>query len=160
MSNSLTHGGSASAEMPRYLCHKQVWALKVARVEGCTIFPADAGYAPFDVTPDLYLRYTPTVGDYYVVYADGYKSFSPAKAFTEGYVPEPLPLNFQDRVRAEAVELEEKLKKLLSFQHTETFLALPLAERNCLLAQAAAMSDYSNCLSERIQNFESAHAVG
>ena len=28
---------------------------------------------------------TPRVGGYYVVYADGYKSFSPATAFEEGY---------------------------------------------------------------------------
>ena len=30
-------------------------------------------------------KHNPEVGGYYVVYEDGYKSFSPAKAFEEGY---------------------------------------------------------------------------
>jgi hypothetical protein len=72
-------------EMPRYQSHKEVHALKINKVEGCEITPADGRYAPFMVEPEMYLRYTPTAGDYYVVYADGYKSFSPGKAFEEGY---------------------------------------------------------------------------
>lgn len=76
---------NAAIEMPRYKSHKTVWALKIAKVAGCTITPADPGYAPFEVDPSLYLRYTPTTGDYFVQYEDGYKSFSPAKAFEEGY---------------------------------------------------------------------------
>jgi hypothetical protein len=75
----------AAAEMPRYQSHKKVWALKIADVTGCTITPADEGYAPFVVEPEMYLRYTPVTGDYFVQYEDGYKSFSPAKAFEEGY---------------------------------------------------------------------------
>ena len=76
---------AAQREMPRYQCHKKVHALKIADVTGCTITPADEGYAPFEVDPAMYSRYTPVTGDYYVVYDDGYKSFSPAKAFEEGY---------------------------------------------------------------------------
>jgi hypothetical protein len=30
-------------------------------------------------------KHAPEVGGYYVVYADGYKSYSPAKAFEDGY---------------------------------------------------------------------------
>ena len=30
-------------------------------------------------------RYRPIEGDFLVLYADGYQSFSPAKAFLEGY---------------------------------------------------------------------------
>ena len=30
-------------------------------------------------------RYMPKPGDYFVVYDDGYESYSPAKAFEEGY---------------------------------------------------------------------------
>ncbi len=37
--------------------------------------------------PKMFARYTPVVGDYYVVYDDGYASISPAKAFEEGYSP-------------------------------------------------------------------------
>lgn len=72
-------------EMPRYKCHKVVHALKIADVTGETITPADPGYAAFTVDPKLFLRFTPSAGDYYVVYEDGYASFSPAQAFEQGY---------------------------------------------------------------------------
>jgi hypothetical protein len=81
-------------EMPRYLCHKKVWALKIADIkwkdvgEGrgtATITPTEKGYAPFDVDFKYMTKHQPQVGGYYVVYDDGYKSFSPAKAFEEGY---------------------------------------------------------------------------
>ena len=91
----------AQREMPKYRCHKEVWALKIAflapscgdRVAGpneetdggmiCT--PADAGYTPFKLNPDFVRKYSPKAGGYYVVYKDGYKSFSPADAFEDGY---------------------------------------------------------------------------
>ena len=86
----------AAVEMPRYKCHKEVWALKIAELQDPTkpdcesdgsrvIVPADAGYAPFRVDRDYVHKHKPQVGGYYVVYDDGYKSFSPAKAFEEGY---------------------------------------------------------------------------
>lgn len=91
---------SDEREMPLYNCHKQVRALKIwsidfdhykAKVENretdgsATITPAEKGYAPFKV-PYLYVRdHKPEVGGYYVVYKDGYRSYSPAKAFEEGY---------------------------------------------------------------------------
>ena len=89
--------GVAYVEMPRYLCHKKVWALKIAAIkrdgagedresDGSAIFtPAEVRYAAFRVGADFMCRHKPEVGGYYVVYDDGYKSFSPAKAFEEGY---------------------------------------------------------------------------
>ena len=86
--------------MPRYQCHKKVWALKIesivfdagiAHLENretdgsATITPADPGYAPFKVDHEYVRKHKPEAGGYYVVYLDGYKSFSPAKAFEEGY---------------------------------------------------------------------------
>lgn len=47
--------------------------------------PADEGYAPFEVSPEYIGKHSPVTGGYYVVYADGYISYSPAKAFEEGY---------------------------------------------------------------------------
>ena len=91
---------STEQEMPRYKCHKEVWALKIgkihldqedARQEGrdtdghATITPEESGYAPFRVDAEYMRKHKPVVGGYYVVYADGYKSFSPAKAFDGGY---------------------------------------------------------------------------
>lgn len=78
-------------EMPRYKSHKTVWALKIAKVDhnsetsyGAMLTPAEAGFAPFEVSAEYIAKHNPQEGGYYVVYADGYKSFSPAKAFEEG----------------------------------------------------------------------------
>jgi hypothetical protein len=76
---------SAQREMPKYVSHKQVWALRIKSIDGFTITPEDAGYAPFEVDGQYLAKHVPHVGGYYVVYADGYKSFSPAKAFEDGY---------------------------------------------------------------------------
>jgi len=81
----------ASAEMPRYKCHKEVWALKLSGVapvnqDGTNwLYPEDKRYAGFLVSAEYMQKHKPTVGGYYVVYADGYKSFSPADAFEDGY---------------------------------------------------------------------------
>lgn len=80
-------------EMPRYISHKQVWALEISAIEpACgeriTVHFKDAGYAPVALPTEMWSRYQPIPGDFYVVYADGYKSFSPRKAFLEGYTPE------------------------------------------------------------------------
>ena len=87
-------------EMPRYRCHKEVWALKIrdivpdseqATAEGretdgsATIIPDEEGYAPFKVPREYVAKHSPRKGGYYVVYKDGYVSYSPAEAFESGY---------------------------------------------------------------------------
>jgi hypothetical protein len=52
---------------------------------GALIYPEEKRYAPFHVPQDYIEKHSPQVGGYYVVYKDGYKSFSPADAFEEGY---------------------------------------------------------------------------
>jgi hypothetical protein len=90
-----------AAEMPRYKSHKHVWALKIESIvfdhdlareddnretDGtATITPAEHAYAPFKVDAAYVRKHQPKAGGYYVVYADGYKSWSPAAAFEEGY---------------------------------------------------------------------------
>lgn len=86
-----------SAEMPRYRCHKQVWALKIKTVDpdgsaprgaegSCIITPVENGYAPLRVDEEYCRKHNPKVGGYYVIYDDGYKSYSPAKTFEDGYI--------------------------------------------------------------------------
>lgn len=81
----------AESEMPRYLCHKEVWALQIKSIEetgpegACTITPMDTKYAPFFVDGAYVRKHDPKVGGYYVYYQDDYKSFSPKEAFEGGY---------------------------------------------------------------------------
>ncbi len=125
-------------ELPRYVCHKVVHALKIKAIEpllplscvhpyghttcgygpndcmhvgsdsetvpwqgrhaytpgqqwpyGLTdqalITPEEDGYAPFPVDAAYIRKHQPQVSGYFVVYEDGYKSFSPAAAFESGY---------------------------------------------------------------------------
>lgn len=81
-----------AVEMPRYQSHKKVWALQIKSVIGggpsdyhAKLTFSEQGYAPITVDSKMFARYTPVEGDYYVIYDDGYKSFSPKKAFEEGY---------------------------------------------------------------------------
>lgn len=75
----------AAAEMPRYRCHKEVWALKILHVIGDVLEFHGQGYAPMQMPMEWMHKHNPQPGGYYVVYADGYQSYSPAKAFEEGY---------------------------------------------------------------------------
>lgn len=85
-----------AAEMPRYQCYKKVWALKIKEIEqspvdhehpggSWRITPDEEGYGPFDVSHEWFIKHSPKAGGYYVVYSDGYKSYSPAEAFEDGY---------------------------------------------------------------------------
>jgi hypothetical protein len=92
---------NASIRMPQYRCHKKVWALKIQDIEhkpnpdttgksgsasyGAIIHPEDASYAPFEVSAEYVMKHKPQPGGYYVVYEDGYKSYSPAEPFESGY---------------------------------------------------------------------------
>lgn len=82
---------STNQEMPKYKCQKEVWALKIESIKqvdsdgNLEITPADEGFAPFVVDYEYAEKHKPHAGGYYVVYEDGYKSFSPAAAFESGY---------------------------------------------------------------------------
>lgn len=77
-------------EMPRYRSHKVVHALKIREIHqreggGATITPDEVAFAPFFVDAEYVRKHLPLPGGYYVVYPDGYKSWSPAEAFESGY---------------------------------------------------------------------------
>jgi len=78
--------------MPRYQCHKQVWALEIRYINRETpgkvrLTFIDKDYEPltFDESDPLFARYNPIQRDFYVVYDDGYASISPRDAFLAGY---------------------------------------------------------------------------
>ena len=78
-------------ELPRYLCHKKVWALKIATYTpteaGCTITFEDSTFAERSMPPAWDSRCNAIKGDagYLVQYEDGFTSWSPTKAFEDGY---------------------------------------------------------------------------
>ena len=74
--------------VPRYRCHKIVSALQIEAIEDGTpalIHFIEPGYPPVPAAANLFTRYTPARGDYWVVYDDGYQSVSPKAAFEAGY---------------------------------------------------------------------------
>lgn len=92
----IAESANVQTPMPQYQCHKKVWALKILNVVDPTIpgnetdgsriiIPQDERFAPFKVDNAYVQKHKPEAGGYYVVYADGYKSYSPANAFEEGY---------------------------------------------------------------------------
>lgn len=82
--------------MPKYKCHKEVWALKIKDIDpgrldgegpGVTLnFVRSEKYTPLSVSDLWESKHRPKDGDYLVVYEDGYKSVSPAKDFEAGYI--------------------------------------------------------------------------
>lgn len=89
---------SVERELPRYKSHKEVWALKIKELQhilptidgaesdgSYDIIPEDEGYSSIRVDYTYMRKHNPQIGGYYVVYKDGYKSWSPAEAFDDGY---------------------------------------------------------------------------
>jgi hypothetical protein len=172
-----------SQEMPRYQCHKRVWALKIASIAydrdtcganetdgSAVITPADAGFAPFKVDCQYVNKHKPQADGYYVVYEDGYKSYSPDEAFESGYTltdnrlsnhlfiyksDHPNAQPHQLRVVQERFELDDRAAKLEAFLAKPAFGELPAAERERMVRQLSCMKELSGILGERIEAFAS-----
>jgi hypothetical protein len=80
--------------LPQYQSHKKVHAFKILAVsyeetpDGISlvcIVPTDPNLSPVYIDYDWYYKHRPQAGGYYVVYEDGYTSYSPAEAFENGY---------------------------------------------------------------------------
>lgn len=80
--------------LPVYRCHKEVWAGRIVDVDGPAggrMFGLEVGKEVLRVpmSDELWARLPGAardcIGWWYVRYADGYESVSPAKAFEEGY---------------------------------------------------------------------------
>ena len=80
--------------MPRYKCHKIVHALKITACDstmhdGMTLyFSTEDGIDPIEIAEadvEPFLNLKDSDKGYYVLYEDGYFSWSPTKAFEEGY---------------------------------------------------------------------------
>lgn len=91
----MTEPAGAYMEMPRYTSHKKVWALKIKSLElsdhsnSVVLVPVLERYAPIPVSAEYINKHHPQAGGYFVQYADGYQSFSPADAFEKGNTLDP-----------------------------------------------------------------------
>ena len=87
-----------SEHFPQFQCHKKVWAAKIIEIvqvgrragngelyEDVRELRFEEPLLPAKVEGRWVGKYEPKVGGYYVVYPDGYESFSPADAFESGY---------------------------------------------------------------------------
>ena len=76
-------------KLPTYQSHKRVEAFKIELIvtgeDGGKLVPEDATLDKIHVTKEYMDKHEPQVGGYYVRYADGYESWSPAEAFEDGY---------------------------------------------------------------------------
>lgn len=90
--------------MKSYVSHKVVQAAQIIAVvreirpDGDTYLTLEGGQS-FQADHKMTVRYTPQVGDYLVVYADGYTSISPKEAFEAGYRPQEK-MTFGDAISA------------------------------------------------------------
>jgi hypothetical protein len=86
----------AIAQLPKYRCHKEVYALQIAAIT--TVFGnhglpsrkrqlvfVRSAYAPIEVDTDWITKHQPSPLGYYVVDQDGSTSYSPKDAFEQGY---------------------------------------------------------------------------
>jgi hypothetical protein len=82
------HIGSSSSKFPvagRHEYKPTSPSKKGEEFVGAIITPEENGYTAFPVSTEYVRKHKPVVGGYWVQYADGYQSFSPANAFEEGY---------------------------------------------------------------------------
>jgi len=83
----------AMRQMPQYVCHKTVHAIRIDSIQndagGFSIIKSGKPGEGYEVQVGFAWmeKHKPEVGGYYVVYADGYTSYSPQKAFDDGYKP-------------------------------------------------------------------------
>ena len=84
-------------EIPLYQCHKRVRAFKIGRIVEPSRRQVFIGSAAAGLLSSPDFRHTATVraeyfekhkprpGGFYILYEDGYESYSPAQAFESGY---------------------------------------------------------------------------
>lgn len=81
---------SIGQQMPMYQCHKKVRALKIAEVayngkgQYILVFENEF-FEPVNPGWKWFQKHRPQPGGYYVVYDDGYRSYSPGETFEAGY---------------------------------------------------------------------------
>lgn len=81
----VVEAGSHPAELPRWKCHKEVWAARIVSTDYATDSVMLEGGIVLEPGVAWMNKHRPQAGGYFVRYADGYESYIPAAAFEEGY---------------------------------------------------------------------------
>lgn len=80
---------TTQVELPRYKCHKIVQAAKITEISDASSTGRKLFFGEIngrtEATNDWLEKHKPGIGGYFVVYEDGYESYSPAEAFESGY---------------------------------------------------------------------------
>lgn len=127
--------------MKKYIGTKEVQAEPMTYGEAYKngLIPESAHVSEYDENPG-----------YLIQYADGYKSWSPAKVFEDSY---KVAESVLDRVNIECYEIKKHTDKLGVFIFNQNdgkdFQVLPLGTRAMLMAQFHAMDAYLNLLNLR-----------
>lgn len=102
--------GQPTGGLAPYQSVKRVLAGEITEVvpAGCYVREANGDAILRTYEPNMTARYTPVVGDFWVVYpGDGYQSISPRAAFEDGYMPIEAPRSSRSEApRPEADEPE------------------------------------------------------
>lgn len=150
-------------KLPLYQSHKKVRASKITEwvlADHGSRLDIVTENGTITLDPAWALRHKPEVGGYYVVYEDGYASYSPAQAFEEGYtrIEETAPgavfsplQPHQQRVVAELDELATRLVKLQMFTESAAFAKISPDEQRAMTRQEQAMTEYLGALSDRLE---------
>jgi hypothetical protein len=67
------------------VCERCKWCASHGPEMTAFLVPAEDELVRIAVGCEFMRKHNPEVGGYFVLYADGYESYSPAKAFEEGY---------------------------------------------------------------------------
>lgn len=119
-------------EMPKFNCTKQVHALKIKTIENgddesAVINFVDENFSPLIHTKeDQMHKPMPGEGWYYVVYRDGYTSFSPASEFEDGYGLILKDESNGDVVNAEFSETQDPKYLIIAGQLCNAFTKEPI----------------------------------
>lgn len=125
--------------MKKYIGTKQVEAEPMTMGEACRRGLLQAGRVPSGSQKDT--------GGYYVRYADGHESWSPAEPFEKAY---KCADTFLDRLRIEREELSLRYNKAQDFFYSPKFERLWPHERQAFETQLDLMRKYLAVLDTRI----------
>ena len=135
--------------MKNYRCHKTVKAAKIISILPAGLINLEGGDAA-RMTPEWLTKHNPVTGGYFVKYDDGYCSFSPAKAFEEGYVC--IDSDIQDQIdkkglngpRIKPSDVVDQINKIQWVQEGVLTICIIIMQNGFIVTGESACADPDN----------------